>query len=97
MLNEDMRQRNALDLLFWIALIVLLFWASGKMLGLISSPAWIEMIPVFSAVFMAGTLWQKITNMFADVRYIKKVMAERFSKLEHEHSLVMSGKLKVKH
>ena len=91
------KKREIWDFLFWFALVVLFLWALGKAFGVIKSPVWVESIPIFSMVFMAGALWQKVNNMFKDVEEIKDVINGRFTKLENEHSLAMNGKLKIRH
>ena len=81
------------DWIFWIALIILLGWALGKAIGLISSPAWMETLPIFTIIFMAGALWQKINTVAGDIEDIKK-LNERFNRLEYEHEIAM-GRVKI--
>ena len=84
------------DVIFWLALLLLAFWIIAKLLGLINTPTIVEIIPYISAVFIAGSMWQQFKHVEKDVEDIK-IIARRFEKLEHEHSLVMNGKLKIKH
>lgn len=41
------------DVLMWGGIIIILLWATGKSIGWISSPVWVDMIPMYGA---AGTL-----------------------------------------
>ena len=84
---------SLLDIIFWFALIVLIVWIILKALGYINSPAIVEAIPYISGVFIAGTIWQQFRNMQSDISDIKRV-SFRWLKVEHEHNLMMDGKLK---
>ncbi len=84
------------DVIFWLALLLLAFWIIAKLLGLINTPIIVEIIPYISAVFIAGSIWQQFKYVERDVEDIK-IIARRFEKLEHEHKLVIDGKLKIRH
>ncbi len=91
---------------FWqivliIAALIILFWALLRAFGIISSPAWVEMIPYFGVgisilgeVYALGKIKRGIEEIELKVNRVLKI-EERFSKLENEHSLAMSGKLKI--
>lgn len=50
------------DIIFYIALIVFFVWIVGKAVGVIHSPAWVEMIPYGSALVAAGAMFEKLRN-----------------------------------
>lgn len=102
--GKNMEKRgsiSATDLVFWLSLIVLAAWIVGKAIGLIKSPAWVEMIPYASAVFIAGTVWQKISYAFEDIKGIKEDIKKisdidkRLYGLEREH--IAFTQLKPRH
>jgi len=90
------RRISWVDVIFWLALLLLAFWIIAKLFGLINTPAIVEIIPYISAVFIAGSIWQQFKHVKKDVGYIKSIV-KRFDALEHEHKLVMNGKLKIRH
>ena len=79
---------NSADILTWIGILIIVLWALGKSLGLISSPAWVEMIPVYGvATALAGisvgigrTL-QKLDRVIADVEQINRTVADHDKRL----------------
>lgn len=83
------------DIIFWLALLVLLIWIILKAFGVINSPAIVEIIPYISGIFILGSVWQQFRNMQNDLRHIK-FSTGRLLKVEHEHDLFMSGSLKHK-
>ena len=83
------------DIVFWLALFVLVVWIILKATGFINSPIIVEIIPYISGIFILGAAWQQFRDMRKDIIYIKNVN-RRFLKVEHEHNLVMEGKMKVK-
>jgi len=102
--GETMEKRgsiNPIDLLFWVSLIVLALWVVGKAAGIIKSPVWVDMIPYASAVFIAGTVWQKVSSAFDDIKAIKDDMKKiddidkRLYGLEREHIAITQ--LKSRH
>jgi len=79
-------------LLILVGILILIAWALGKSFGLIHSPVWIDMIPVFGiAVTLTGIgvaigkLLQKMDRVLADVHDIKRKtdhLTERVVRLE---------------
>jgi len=84
------------DVIFWLALLLLAIWIIAKLLGLINTSTIIEVIPYISAVFIAGSIWQQFKHVEKDVEDIKNI-TKRFERLGHEHKLYMNGKLKLRH
>ena len=83
------------DIIFWLALLVLLVWIILKAFGLINSPAIVEIIPYISGIFILGSVWQQFRNMQNDLHQIKGATG-RLLKVEHEHNLFMTGNLNHK-
>ena len=80
------------DIIFWLALIVLIIWIVLKVLGYINTPAVVDAIPYISGIFIAGTVWQQFRNMQNDLHSIKGATG-RLLRVEHEHNLFMQGRL----
>lgn len=70
--KESMRKSSLADIIFWLSIGTLFLWALAKSLGLINTPVWIELLPLFSLSFAAGAFWSKF-------EYTLKRM-ERFEK-----------------
>ena len=51
------------DILFYLGLAIIFFWALAKSLGIIHSPTWQEMLPYFGAVFAAGVGWNRFMHL----------------------------------
>ena len=63
-----MIRKDILDILFWIAMIILIGYILSKLIGLINTPEWIDLIPLITIVFIIGVFYQKIIN-FIDIMY----------------------------
>ena len=83
------------DVIFWLALLVLLVWLILKALGYINTLTIVEIIPYISGIFMLGAAWQQFRQVKQDISYIKNVN-RRFLRIEHEHNLFMEGLLEHK-
>ncbi len=55
-----MKKLNILDILFWLFLLIALGYVVGKLTGLISTPEWVEYIPIISIIFAAGIAYQRL-------------------------------------
>ena len=66
-LIERIKEIDPWYALFWLGLFVIFVWAVLKSVGVIQSPIWQEMIPVFSAVASAVGIAKYI------VKYIVKI------------------------
>ncbi|MFA4886909.1 MAG: hypothetical protein WC595_01725 [Candidatus Nanoarchaeia archaeon] len=51
------------DILFYLGLASIFFWALAKSLGIIHSPTWQKMLPYFGAVFTAGVGWNRFMHL----------------------------------
>ncbi len=66
------------DLLIWLGIAAVTLWALGKAMGWISSPVWVDMIPIFGGVAtIAGIsikvvrVLQKLDVVIGDVERIE--------------------------
>lgn len=91
------------DIVILIAALIILFWALLKAFGIVGSPVWVDVIPYFGVglaiiggVYKLGKIKKGIEDTERKIDKILKI-EERFNVLEHEHKLVMEGKLKIKH
>ncbi len=76
-----MKQRSSIIwvILFWAGVVIILVWALGKSLGMIHSPAWVEMIPYFggaASLVALGKYLQKIDTLCQDVGEMKVDLKE---------------------
>jgi hypothetical protein len=91
---------------FWDALILIgsaliLGWALLKALGVLHSPTWVDMIPYFGVgasivggAYKLGKIKNSIEETHVKVDRLLKI-EERFSRIEHEHNLMMQKKLNI--
>lgn len=91
------------DVLIIGGALLILSWALLKSLGVIHSPAWVEMIPYMGAgasilgiAYKTGEVMNVIKIIRQDVNKLLS-MEEKLNKLEFEHNLAMCGKLKMVH
>ncbi len=80
-----MARRRWLDIIFYLILAVVLVWAILKSVGIIQSPVFTEMIPVYGIVFGAGIAYWELRTVRKDVDGLKvesKEVKERVIKLE---------------
>jgi hypothetical protein len=89
------------DFLIWAGIILILGWALLKAFGVIHSPVWVDMIPYFgvggSAVggaYKLGKIMRGIENTNEKVDRLLEI-EDRFKKLEVEHNLHMTGKVRA--
>lgn len=54
------RRIDIWDIIFWIALAVLIFYIVAKLFGWINTPEWVELIPLITLVFLIGAFYQKV-------------------------------------
>ncbi|HIE30841.1 MAG TPA: DUF1475 domain-containing protein [Methanosarcinales archaeon] len=80
------------DLLIWLGIAVVTLWAIGKTMGWISSPVWVDMMPIFGGIatiagisIKVGRVLQKLDVVIGDVERIEgeiKVIDKRVTVLE---------------
>lgn len=70
-----MRRFDIWDALFWFFMLVLVGYIIAKLLGLINTSDWVNLLPLISVVFLVGISYQKIINfmdkMFVRTDYLK--------------------------
>ena len=70
------RKIDIWDVLFWIAMAVLILYIILKLLGIINTPEWINLLPFISLAFAIGVFYQKLIifmdRMNVRTNYFKK-------------------------
>ena len=74
------------DILAWIALIIVIIWVILKITGIINTPLWLEYIPIYSAVYIAGWQIHKLSVVSNDIKDLKNFRNETIKKI-HEIKL----------
>jgi len=97
-----MNKNKVYDIIFWVSMLVIVVWIILKMIGVINSPVWMQMIPYMSIVFAAGAFYQSINAMKADIADLKvrmciveKDIIQMQSGIKHFDSDLHSLKLKL--
>jgi len=74
---------DAADVLIWLGIAAVTLWALGKAMGWISSPVWVDMIPIFGGVatvagisVKVGRVLQKLDMVIDDVDRIEDEVKE---------------------
>lgn len=62
---------NVLDFLTWAAIISIFVWALAKGLGIINTPAIVEVYPLLAASFVVGRMFQEIESTKRTMRDFK--------------------------
>jgi len=57
-----MRKTIFWDILFWMAMIILILYIIGKLTGIINTPEWVDLIPLITLVFIMGAFYQKVRS-----------------------------------
>ena len=63
---------NIWDIIAWIVLAGILIWLLLKTFGIINTPIWLEYVPLYGAVYLAGWQIHKLASVSEDVRELKK-------------------------
>lgn len=73
-MSEKKYRFDYTDALFWIGLLLMVIWVTGKLTGLIHSPVWIEQLPIIGAIaailsmgLKAGRILQKLDYVIEKV------------------------------
>ena len=74
---------DAADVLIWLGIAVVTLWALGKAMGWISSPIWVDMVPIFGGIatiagisIKVGRVLQKLDVVIDDVGRIEGEVKE---------------------
>jgi len=63
-----MAKKDIWDIIIWVALIILIGYILAKILGIINTPEWLNLLPLITIVFLVGAFYQKVLH-FMDVMY----------------------------
>lgn len=69
-------KRKIYDWLFWLSLLITGLWFTLKIMGVIKTPLWLELLPVASVIFGAGIFFQKVESIGDDLHDFKLEMSE---------------------
>jgi len=83
-----MRKSSLADIIFWLSIGTLFLWALAKSLGLINTPVWIELLPLFSLSFAAGAFWSKFEHTLKKMDGLEKEVGINFREIEKRLSAV---------
>jgi hypothetical protein len=82
---------DAADVLIWLGIVAVALWALGKAMGWISSPVWVDMIPIFGGVatvagisIKVGRVLQKLDVVIDDVDRKLDVVIDDVDRIEDE-------------
>lgn len=80
---EHKHNWNIAEILTWIGIAIMLLWALGKSIGWISSPVWVDMIPIYGAAaalsgisISIGKTLQKLDRVITDVERIEQTVID---------------------
>ena len=87
-----MRKVTIWDIIFWVAMVVLIIYIIAKLTGLINTPEWVELIPLITLVFIIGTFYQKVVGfmqtMYKRTDYLKNNFGKISNKIdEHKNRI----------
>lgn len=69
---KKMKKWLVLDVIGWIAFVIVALYFFLKITGVINSPMNIDLIALISVVFFVGKYAMKLDYLFKDVGYIKE-------------------------
>ncbi len=76
------------DIVFWTSLAILVLWALAKSFGIIHTPVIIEMIPLFTIAFAAGSFWNKFLTLEREFHSFKIETAQNFVTVNNNFATV---------
>ena len=74
---------NIWDIIAWVALTIIIVWVILKVSGIINTPLWMEYIPIYSAVYIAGWQIHKLQSVSEDVKDLKKFRFETIGQINN--------------
>ena len=88
------KKTDIFDILFWIAMIILIGYIIGKIIGLINTPEWMDLIPLITLVFIIGIFYQKVISfmeiMYKRTDYLKSNTDKIIEKLDNHEKRISS-------
>jgi hypothetical protein len=98
-----MRKYNLGDVAMIGGALIILIWALLKSFEIIHSPTWSEMVPylggvisIMGASYQFGKIMHRIESTEQKVDKVLEI-EQRFLRVENEHNLAMTGKMKFRH
>jgi len=87
-----MKKTTIWDILFWIAMAILILYIIAKLTGIINTPEWVDLIPLITLAFMIGIFYQKVMGfmqtMYKRTDYLKNNLDKISNKItEHENRI----------
>lgn len=67
---EKHRNFDYTDILFWLGIAMLIAWITGKSVGLIHSPVWIEQFPFIAALITILSIGLKAGRILQKLDYV---------------------------
>lgn len=74
---------NIWDALAWLALGIIIIWLFLKTIGIINTPLWLEYVPIYTAVYIAGWAMHKLDEVSNDVKDLKKFKEATVNKIHN--------------
>jgi len=78
-------KKSILDILFWIAMLVLIGYIIAKLTGFINTPEWVDLIPLVTITFLIGIFYQKVIGFInvtnSRTLYLKNKLEEHNKRL----------------
>jgi len=107
---ENIYKTTFWDYLIYIGAAMIIGWALLKILGVMQSPVWFEVLPylgvgvaiigigyrLVGTGYKFGQIMEGMRNTDRKVDRLLEI-GERFKRVEHEHNLFMDDKLKMEH
>ena len=90
-------KKDISDILFWIAMLILIGYIIAKLTGIINTPEWVNLIPMITIAFMIGIFYQKVMGfmevIYNRTNYLKKNTDDIKEKIaEHDKRLIVLEK-----
>lgn len=83
-----MKRVTIWDILFWLAMLILILYILAKIFEWINTPDWVDLIPLITIIFLIGVFYQKVVGFMnlMDKRtfYLKNSLNKIKDKIE-EH------------
>ena len=80
-----MVKKDIYDIIIWIGMAILVLYIIGKIIGIINSPEWINLMPIITVAFIVGAFYQKaiifMNQMYKRTDFLKIKLEEHNSRL----------------
>ena len=94
-------KKDIWDILFWIAMLILIIYILAKLTGLINTPEWINLLPIITIVFMIGISYQKAISFMGTMQRRTNYLKQHLNNIEnklivHDERLLLLEKIRKK-